>query len=94
MALDIGKDTANDDLFVIKNEKILAFLAKKKRKVCYKCRRQNCISAQVCSRRLKLEKKFVGKCDGKAITFKQLKEAKAAEGHSTTPKANESTAKI
>ena len=82
-----------DSLLVIKNEKIQALLAKKKRKVCWKCRRQNCLSAQVSSRRLKLEKKFVGKCDGKAITFKQLKLQQSKEDEAA-PKANGSTAKI
>merc|ERR1712173_11624 len=32
LALDIGKDTTNDDLLVMKNEKIQALLAKKKKK--------------------------------------------------------------
>merc|ERR1712105_122102 len=94
MAMDIGKDTANDDLLVMKNEKIQAFLASKKKRVCWKCRRQNCSTAQSCSRRLKLERKYVGKCDGKAVTFKQMRETKAAEEKSRKPKANESTAKI
>merc|ERR1712030_215296 len=94
LALEIGKDTSNDDLLVIKNEKIQALLSKEKKKICWRCRRQNCVSAQVCSRKLKLEKKFVGKCDGKPITFKQLKIQKNAENKPTTPEANEATTKI
>ena len=31
LALDIGKDTTNDDLLVIKNERIQALLAKKEK---------------------------------------------------------------
>ena len=52
------------------------------------------MSSQVCSRKFKLEKRFVGKCDGKPMTFKQLKIAKKAEEDAATPKANGSTAKI
>ena len=57
MALEIGKDRTNDDKLVMKNDKIQAFLKTKKKKVCWKCRRQNCLTRQSCSRRHKLPKK-------------------------------------
>ena len=94
LALDIGKDPANDDLLVTNHEKIKNLLAKKKKKVCWTCRRQNCLSMQICSRKFKLEKKFMGICDGKPITFKQLKIEKDVKEEKSNPKANESIAKM
>merc|ERR1712074_342726 len=81
-------------LSMTNHEQIKNLLAKKKKKVCWKCRRPNCLSMQICSRKFKLKKKFTGKCDGKPITFKQLKINKNVAEEKPSPKANESTAKI
>ena len=94
IALKVAEDPANDNLHVTNHEQIKNLLAKKKKKVCWKCRRPNCLSTQICSRKFKLEKKFNGKCDGKPITFKQLKANKDVTEEKPSPKANESTAKI
>ena len=40
---------------------------------------------------MKLKKKYIGKCDGKPITFKQLK---AFRQNTPAPKANEATARV
>ena len=89
LALKIGEDPANDNMIITNHEQIKSFLAKKKKKVCWRCRRQQCLPRQICSRKFKLEKKFDKHCDGKPLTFKQFKLNKEGK-----PKAVESTAKI
>ena len=89
LALKIAEDPANDNVIITNHEQIKSFLEKKKKKVCWKCRRQKCLSKQTASRKFKLEKKFDNKCDGKPLTFKQFK-----ANNEGKPKAVESTAKI
>ena len=91
IAYKLAEDPANADLQVVNHEQIQSLLTKKKKKVCWSCRRPNCLSSQICSKKLKLKKRYIGKCDGKPITFKQLK---ASRQNTPAPKANESTARI
>lgn len=91
IALKLAEDPANDNMIVTNHEQIKSFLAKKKKKVCWRCRRQQCLTKQICSRKFKLEKKFDKHCDGKPLTFKQLKINKEGKPN---PKANKSTAKF
>merc|ERR1712105_291157 len=94
LALKLAEDPTNDNMQVTNHEQIKNLLAKKKKKVCWKCRRQTCLTKQICSRKFKLEKKFDTKCYGKPTTFKQLKINKNVTEGKPSPKANESTAKI
>ena len=40
LALKLAEDSANDNMIVTNHEQIKSLLAKKKKKVCWKCRRQ------------------------------------------------------
>merc|ERR1712105_488766 len=72
LALKLAEDPTNDNVQVINHEQIKNLLAKKKKKVCWKCRRPNCLSMQICSRKFKLEKKFSGKCDTETVRTSTL----------------------
>ena len=74
---------------LVKFSKVANLLKLKKKSVCWSCRLANCFTKQICSTKLKIKKRYVGKCDGKRVTFKQLKEVKpstpTATAQITTP---------
>ena len=89
LALKLAENPANENLQVINHEEIASFLKSKNKRVCWSCRLTNCLTRQICSSKLKIKKRFLGKCEGKRITFKQLKEQKpstpTATAQITTP---------
>ena len=76
LALKLAENPANADMKVHSHEEIANLMKMKKKRVCWSCRLANCLTKQICSTRLKLKKKFIGKCTGRQITFKELKESK------------------
>jgi hypothetical protein len=83
-ALKLAEDPANADLNVTSHEEIAKVIQAKKRKVCWSCRLANCYNRQICSMKLKIKKRYQGKCTGKIITFKELKESKPSTPTATT----------
>ena len=84
LALKLAEDPANADAKVVFHNDIVSFLKTKKKKVCWCCRKVNCLIKQTCSQKLKMNKKFVGDCKGKQTTFKELKEFKPTESKTAT----------
>ena len=81
LALKLAEDPANADKQVTSHEEIVKILKKKKKRVCWSCRRINCLTRQTCGNKLKLRKQYLGDCKGKPITFKESKDSRPAKNY-------------
>ena len=76
LAMKLAENPANADIKITNHEEVANLMKLKKKRVCWSCRRANCFTKQVCSSKLKMKKKFLDNCEGKSISFKELKESK------------------
>merc|ERR1712015_290189 len=87
LALKVAENPANSDIQILKNKEILDLCKSLNAKICWSCQGPNCYSKQMICNGLGVQKKYVGNCLGKPITFKGLK-AREAGANTATAQIN------
>ena len=74
LALKLAENSANADTKVWNQKEIVALLETLKVRICWCCNSVNCFIKQGICTQMQVQRKFLEKCMGKQITFKELKE--------------------
>merc|ERR1712015_478976 len=87
LALKVAENPANSDIQILKNKEILDLCKSLNARICWSCQSPNCYSKQMICNGLGVQKKYVGNCLGKPMTFKSLK-AREAGANTATAQIN------